>query len=289
MDKNLTVTDEVLEKINRFAVTELTAEKVYCFSVLLCDNDVDRDGERFSKAALEKLSQLFVGRTGIFDHDPKGHNQTARIFDTELRENSARKTAAGESYCALMGFAYMVRTEDNRSLIAEIDGGIKKEVSVGCSVARKICSVCGTDILRHSCSHKRGRTYGGKLCYITLEEPTDAYEWSFVAVPAQRNAGVTKKYGEDNSGFTAQEHERLSKISKCACEELTADIIRLSYFTKPYRDAHAVKAAAEGLDFYGLLDMKNALEREVREISAHGSDSFITAAEETQDNDMFRV
>lgn len=289
MDKNLTVTEEVLAKINRFAVAELKAEQVYCFSVLLCDNDIDRDGERFSKDSLAKLAELFIGRTGIFDHDPRGANQTARIFDTDLREDTARKTAAGESYCALMGYAYMVRTEDNRSLIAEIDGGIKKEVSVGCSVARKICSVCGRDILRHSCSHKRGRTYGGKLCYITLEDPTDAYEWSFVAVPAQRSAGVTKKHKEGGEGFSDSEHERLSGICECACEELISDIVKLSYFTKPYRDAHAVKSAAEGLDFYGLLDMKNNLAKEVREISAQGSESFITAAEDTQDNDVFRV
>ena len=30
----------------------------------------------------------------------------------------------------------MVRTQGNRDLIAEIEGGIKKEVSVGCAVER---------------------------------------------------------------------------------------------------------------------------------------------------------
>ena len=37
--------------------------------------------------------------------------------------------------------------------------------------------------------------HSGQLCCTLLEEPTDAYEWSFVAVPAQREAGVTKAYG----------------------------------------------------------------------------------------------
>lgn len=289
MDKNLTVTDEVLEKINRFAVTELTASQVYCFSVLLCDNEVDRDGERFSKASLEKLAELYIGKTGIFDHDPKGSNQTARIFDTAVTEDTKRKTAAGESYCALMGYAYMVRTDDNKSLITEIDGGIKKEVSVGCSVARKICSVCGADVLKHACTHQRGKTYGGRLCYITLEEPTDAYEWSFVAVPAQRSAGVTKKHNAYGAEFSQAEHDRLCEISECACEELISDIVKLSYFTKPYRDAQTVKTAALQLDFYGLLELKAKLAKEVREIGAHSNDSFITAAENAQDNEVFRV
>ena len=43
-----------------------------------------------------------------------------------------------------------------------------------------------------SCGHRRGQTYDGRLCFFNLEEPADAYEWSFVAVPAQRKAGVVK-------------------------------------------------------------------------------------------------
>ena len=43
-----------------------------------------------------------------------------------------------------------------------------------------------------TCGHQPGKKYGGRLCYTLLEDPTDAYEWSFVAVPAQPAAGVTK-------------------------------------------------------------------------------------------------
>jgi hypothetical protein len=42
------------------------------------------------------------------------------------------------------------------------------------------------------CGHVKGRTYDGKLCWGELCEPKDAYEFSFVAVPAQRSAGVIK-------------------------------------------------------------------------------------------------
>lgn len=37
-----------LEQIHQFSRKELTAEEVYTFSVRLCDNEIDRDGERFS-------------------------------------------------------------------------------------------------------------------------------------------------------------------------------------------------------------------------------------------------
>ncbi|MDE6763374.1 MAG: hypothetical protein K2J73_06820, partial [Oscillospiraceae bacterium] len=92
---------------------------------------------------------------------------------------------------------YMVRTSSNADLIREIDGGIKKEVSVSCTADRQICSICGTDRRVKACHHVKGRRYDGKKCFVSLEDISDAYEWSFVAVPAQIRAGVTKKFGED--------------------------------------------------------------------------------------------
>ena len=50
------VTGEELERINTFAKRALTADEVYTFAVKLCDNQIDRDGERFTEATLEQLS-----------------------------------------------------------------------------------------------------------------------------------------------------------------------------------------------------------------------------------------
>ena len=183
------VNREDMALINRLAKTELTPEQVYTFAVRLCDNEVDRDWERFDEAGLEALSALFVGKSGIFDHHWSAQEQTARLYRTEVCRESGT-TAAGDGIRYLKGYAYMLRSEKNRDLIEEIEAGIKKEVSVGCSVAGRVCSVCGAD----RCSHQGGSRYGGKLCYFTLTGPTDAYEWSFVAVPAQRRAGVIKAY-----------------------------------------------------------------------------------------------
>ena len=73
---------EELALINQFAKAELTAEQVYTFSVRLCDNEVDRDFERFDTAALEGLGQLFLGKSGMFDHQGSAQGQTARIYKT---------------------------------------------------------------------------------------------------------------------------------------------------------------------------------------------------------------
>jgi len=140
------VTGSELAEINRFTKHELGAEDVFTFSVLLCDNEIDRDSERFTTEAIEKLSALFVGKTGISDHEWSAREQKARIYRTEVVTDETRMTACGEPYTYLKAYAYMLRTEGNKELIAEIEGGIKKEVSIGCSVGAAVCSICGGEI-----------------------------------------------------------------------------------------------------------------------------------------------
>lgn len=186
--------EEELSRINSYSRKTLTWDDVYVFTVTLCDNEIDRDFERFSKESLKELEKLFVGKTGISDHSMRSKDQTARLFYCYTETDSSKKTSFGEAYTALKGRAYMLKTKANEALIEDIDGGIKKEVSVGCSVKQCICSVCGKDMKNFSCEHSKGKYYNGKLCFGTLQGVSDAYEWSFVAVPAQRNAGVTKAF-----------------------------------------------------------------------------------------------
>ena len=61
-------------------------------------------------------------------------------------------------------------------------------------MGKATCSICGTQKRALSCEHRPGTRYGERLCHLILEDPVDAYEWSFVAVPAQREAGVTKAF-----------------------------------------------------------------------------------------------
>ena len=48
-----------LALINRLTRREMMADEVYTFAVRLCDNDIDRDGERFADETLKELGQLF--------------------------------------------------------------------------------------------------------------------------------------------------------------------------------------------------------------------------------------
>jgi hypothetical protein len=191
------VTDEELKAINKHTLEPLDASEVFTFSAVLCDNELDRQYEQFSLKALHDLQKLFVGKTVIKDHYASADNQVARIYATELVE-TGKFLASGEPYTQLKAHIYMVRTESNKDLIAEIKAGIKKEGSVGCRVSSSICSICGTDNAKSYCRHWPGKTYdkeGGKtVCTFRLDGAKDAYEFSLVAVPAQRKAGVSKCY-----------------------------------------------------------------------------------------------
>lgn len=265
------VSDE-LEAINAFARCELSEDEVFCFSVLLCDNEVDRDNERFDEQTLFELKDLFVGKTGICDHDWQSGNQKARIYRTELVTEPDRKTAAGTDYMYLKGYAYMLRTDANAELIAEINGGIKKETSVGCAVGESRCSVCGEP--SGTCAHVRGERYDGKLCYAELHGAVDAYEFSFVAVPAQRESGVIKGFEGAASlkelaekGGYGREYGELCALAECGKEHISAlrgEVLRLSLICD--RQLHkALKNSAQRMDKAELDELKQALEKQVCE------------------------
>ena len=254
--------EEELAIVNQRNGTSLTAEEVYLFTVRLCDNQTDRDQEYFSRKDLERLAELFVGKTGIFDHNWSARDQRARIYRTELVEEPGMRSEAGEPGCYLKGYAYMLRTQENEGLIAEIAGGIKKEVSVSCAVSRCVCSICGHDIHdRGLCSHVKGRTYEGKRCIARLADPTDAFEWSFVAVPAQPRAGVVKRFGSE--GTELRTLRKQAELGQRYLTGLRREVVRLAMLADGHLDGKIFTKAVGRLDEAELLELKRAYEAQI--------------------------
>lgn len=302
--KSVKTAPEDLEKINRYTRREFTQEEVYTFSLVLCDNDTDRDNERFTVEALFALEKLFLGKTGIFDHNPKAENQSARIYDCRVEAVNGRKTSTGDDYFRLTAKAYIPVGENTEDLILLIDSGILKEVSVGCAVEEKICSLCGAR--QGKCSHIKGKKYDGETCCLLLNNPTDAYEWSFVAVPAQKQAGVIKglkKYGESSmenktgeilktmktdsqkalemlkcsqsvTFDKAQCHELCSIISvlekeaqwgRRYKEDLSGEFLKLSAVVQPEVSSQTAKSLTDKLSIEELKEFIGAYEKKVQE------------------------
>ena len=199
--ENQEITDEEIRKINKFTLTPVKQDEIFTFKLIMGDNELDdRNYEPFNLNALKDLQKLYIGKTMIKDHKRTADNQIARVYDTELQQESGKFVKeTGEPYTKLIAKCYMLRTEKNKDLIAEIKAGIKKEVSTSCKAKHAYCSICEVDNMKSYCSHYWGREYetknGKKICYFTLDGAKEAYEVSFVAVPAQPREGTTKNYG----------------------------------------------------------------------------------------------
>ena len=256
-----------LEAINAQAKARLTAEQIYVFSLRLCDDQVDRDNERFDTMELPGLAKLFIGKTGIVDHRWSAENQVARIFETQVvREN-------GVSY--IKAWAYIRRGGNNDEIIADIEAGIKKEVSVGCAMGRAVCSICGSEY--GTCGHLKGEYYDGQHCCAILQEPVDTYEFSFVAVPAQKEAGVLKAMGgrtrtlkELAEEFGVQaEYRSLFKEAELGRQyrkELETEVVKLCKILDLGADHDVLKNIMKTAAAEDLMKLKIALEAKTAEV-----------------------
>ena len=289
-DEKEQISDEELQLINTYTRRKLEKDEVYAFSVVLCDNDIDRDGERFTVESLFALEKLFVGKTGIIDHNPSAKNQTARIFACTVEAVEGKKTQTGDDYFRLKARAYMPKSEKNKEFILALDSGIIKEVSVGCAVEEVICNICGekSDL----CPHKKGEKYGSKICCGELINPYDAYEFSFVAIPSQKQAGVTKSasiYGKESDmesilkkleirkGFTLSDGDcekllsyidNLKQSAKDGVyyrDSLTGEVLRLSAVVQPDISRETMETVAKQMTVAQLKEFKTAFEKKKNE------------------------
>lgn len=193
IEKSIAPTEMDMLLINKQTLRMLSAEEVFVFKLAACGEQVDRDHERFTAGALQQMAEKFVGLPVLQDHKWSAAAQTARVYAAKVEGKEGNKT--------LVLRCYMPRTDSTADMIAAIESGILRECSVGLAVGKALCSICGKNQRETICRHVGGREYDGKSCWFDLDEVTDAYEISFVAVPAQPGAGVTKskRYGEEDS------------------------------------------------------------------------------------------
>ena len=194
----------VISKVASVSSLEVTDEDLI-FKATIADNEQDdRNSMPFNLKALQDLKKLYPGKTMLKDHARRADNQIARIYDTELVQDASKQTELGELHTELIAKIYMIKTDSNKDLIAEIMGGIKKEVSTSTVPEKMICNICGVDNMKDYCRHWPGREYdvsdttgksSKKRCKMLLHGAKDAHELSFVAVPAQPRAGTHKSIG----------------------------------------------------------------------------------------------
>ena len=150
-----------------------------------------------------------------------------------------------------------------------------------------MCSICGQEL--GQCRHVKGRSYNGKLCWGELTGAKDAYEWSFVAVPAQRRAGVIKGMGPSLKELARQRPEarrELEELEKAAglgrryLEELRAEVARLGAASEPELEVKTLRSIAGKLDEEELKALKGIFSRRGEKKWAGGAQLTYMGAKE---------
>ena len=124
------------------------------------------------------------------------------------------------------------------------------------------------------CGHIKGHEYDGKLCWGELTGLTDVYEWSFVAVPAQPEAGVLQKSkaagvlrkalaGQDQPIEALEQLEREAGLGRRYLERLRKEVARLGGLAWTGLDAAALRPMVDRLEEPQLLELKKAYQARV--------------------------
>lgn len=135
------------------------------------------------------------------------------------------------------------------------------------------------------CNHHKGEYYGDSLCYGELTGVKDAYEWSFVAVPAQKKAGVIKSFfkgencmdsiikclksekqltlNKDDKAKLLSYIQSLEKDAECGRayrESVVKDIKRLSLISKSGISNETMESIVKTLSIDELCEIRNVYE-----------------------------
>jgi hypothetical protein len=202
--------------INRFTLRPLSSEEYAVFTLDLCHNRVDRHFSCFPEEELEVINKLVPGRPLMERHDLYGSLPRGIFFHSYLNRE-------GE-YLSVRPKVYVLRLEENRNFIANIEGGVYRETSIGFSFTFPECSICKKDVRR--CVHVPGTNYEGELCFYRMRGVQDVLEGSVVACGSQGTSFVTdggsrfiEQLGEKGMTFLQRNHAELVQKEQVWCHE----------------------------------------------------------------------
>ncbi len=187
------ITPEVIAKINSYALSDLSAEKVYVRKFLLAHNLVDRDRERFSEELLDDFAITLPGKSFLFAHDRHNYLPIGLFFDAETEEMSPEqfKALTNEeprlpdnivNVKVLWAWYYIIKEAGYDDTIKNLEGGTYRHASIGFS-ASDLAPVKGP--------------YDQTL-FWEYAAPGEATEGSLVWLGAQNGATSQKSFKENH-------------------------------------------------------------------------------------------
>ena len=179
----------------------------------MCDNEIDRDYEYFPADTLTQMANLFGWARLLFPTTNARQAIRWREFTTP-NLLTGEYSLSGENYTQLVAKCLYAQKRLHSRSSPQSKPGITKKVSISCAIKSAVCSICGTDNRETYCKHWNGETYDGEVCYFALKGALDAYELSFVAVPAQPKGGgnkvIRRQRSRGKTGRSKTEHGKRS-------------------------------------------------------------------------------
>jgi hypothetical protein len=201
------VTPDMLAKINRFALKELSAEDVFVRKFLMAHNCIDRDNECFPADMLDQFAATFPGKSMLEGHDRRSR-PCGKWFDAATEEMTPEqftaltgekaKLPAGATTCkVLWSWGYLLKTPGNDELIQQIDGGVCSHCSIGFAAAD--LKAVKTDP-------------NGPALYYEYVSPGEALEGSLVWLGAQPGATAQKHLNDTQDSPSSKGEETMKTI-----------------------------------------------------------------------------
>lgn len=221
--KAATPDEAQLTAIRAFTLDDIPAELLYARKFVMAHNGIDRDKECFSEQVLADFARTLPGK-GLYIKHPTswqgdGGPAEGRFYAAELvrmshaearerlREPALSFPPDALDAVLLIGHAYTVRTADNASMLAKVDGGVVGDVSIGFSAK----------------SPERVRdAAGNELNVFRWNSPGEALEGSLVWLGAQPGARAIKSAHSDRETPMTLEEQLQAEKAKNA--ELSAQI-----------------------------------------------------------------
>lgn len=207
------ITAAMLAAINGYALKELTADEVYVRKCLLAHNAIDRDNERFPEGLLDNFATTLPGKSLLFGHDRRSYFPLGLFFaaSTEVMTADQFKALTGEdarlpdgmtSVKVLWGWFYIVKTGSALDMIANIEAGVYRHVSIGFTAADM---------------NAVKKEANGPVLYWEYVGPGEALEGSLVWLGAQPGATAQKTLKDRDNHTQEEKTMKMLIASLIAC------------------------------------------------------------------------
>lgn len=259
------ITGEQLAAINSYTLSPLKGEALYVRKMRLAHNAVDRDKERFSEGLLKRFAETLPGKSLLLGHQwgPPGKGL---FFDAVIEEMSLQeaKAVTGEDLVLpetmdrvkfLVSFFYMVKKPEIDGMIADIEGGVLRHVSIAFNAEKR----------------EPVKDKDGNVLYHEYRGKGEALEGSIVWLGAQPGAAITK--GASPVNIQGEGEDKKKKEEKTMKE-----ITKALGLGVDATEAEAVKAISEKASRLKFLEEvvtplgDNVTKLAVEELLANGAD-----------------